>query len=47
METANYEYRRRDNERVYDAPVTYVRAVMGAARSTAGSSASRFRFGAR
>ncbi|MES2787920.1 MAG: beta/gamma crystallin-related protein [Pseudomonadota bacterium] len=28
---ANYEYRRRANERVYEAPVTQVRAVMGAA----------------
>ncbi|MES2631681.1 MAG: beta/gamma crystallin-related protein [Pseudomonadota bacterium] len=28
---ANYEYRRRANERVYAAPVTQVRAVMGAA----------------
>ena len=31
MDTANYDYRRRANERVYDAPVTSVRAVMGAA----------------
>ncbi|MEO5672536.1 MAG: beta/gamma crystallin-related protein [Ramlibacter sp.] len=31
MPVANYEYRRRANERVYEAPVTSVRAVMGAA----------------
>lgn len=31
MDTADYQYRRRSNERVYDAPVTSVRAVMGAA----------------
>ncbi len=30
MATANYAYRRRANERVYEAPVTAVRAVMGA-----------------
>jgi uncharacterized protein YcfJ len=30
METPNYAYRRRANERVYEAPVTSVRAVMGA-----------------
>jgi uncharacterized protein YcfJ len=30
METPNYAYRRRANERVYEAPVTAVRAVMGA-----------------
>lgn len=29
MDTADYQYRRRYNERVYDAPVTSVRAVMG------------------
>jgi uncharacterized protein YcfJ len=29
METPNYAWRRRANERVYDAPVTSVRAVMG------------------
>jgi uncharacterized protein YcfJ len=29
METPNYAYRQRANERVYDAPVTSVRAVMG------------------
>jgi uncharacterized protein YcfJ len=29
METPNYAWRRRANERVYDAPVTAVRAVMG------------------
>ena len=31
MAAADYQYRRRYNERVYDAPVTNVRAVMGAA----------------
>jgi len=31
MDTADYQYRRRYNERVYEAPVTNVRAVMGAA----------------
>jgi uncharacterized protein YcfJ len=31
MASADYAYRRRSNERVYDAPVTSVRAVMGAA----------------
>jgi uncharacterized protein YcfJ len=31
MPVANYEYRRRGNEQVYQAPVTQVRAVMGAA----------------
>ena len=31
METPNYAWRRRANERVYDAPVTYSRAIMGAA----------------
>ncbi len=31
MATPNYAYRRRPNERVYDAPVTSVRAVMGPA----------------
>jgi len=31
MAAANYEYRRRANERVFEAPVTSVRAVMGAA----------------
>lgn len=31
MATPNYEFRRRPNERVYDAPVTSVRAVMGPA----------------
>ena len=30
METPNYAYRQRANERVYEAPVTSVRAVMGA-----------------
>jgi uncharacterized protein YcfJ len=30
METPNYAWRRRANERVYEAPVTSVRAVMGA-----------------
>ena len=30
METPNYAYRRRAHERVYEAPVTSVRAVMGA-----------------
>ncbi|MDB5870770.1 MAG: glycine zipper protein [Ramlibacter sp.] len=29
MAAANYDFRRRANERVYDAPVTSVRAVMG------------------
>ena len=29
METPNYDWRRRPNERVYSAPVTSVRAVMG------------------
>jgi uncharacterized protein YcfJ len=29
METPNYAYRQRANERVYEAPVTSVRAVMG------------------
>lgn len=29
MDTPNYDWRRRANERVYDAPVTSVRAVMG------------------
>jgi uncharacterized protein YcfJ len=31
MAEANYDWRRRANERVYDAPVTSVHAVMGAA----------------
>jgi len=31
METPDYAWRRRANERVFDAPVTSVRAVMGAA----------------
>jgi uncharacterized protein YcfJ len=31
METPDYAYRRRANERVYEAPVTSVRAIMGAA----------------
>ena len=31
MASADYQFRRRHNERVYDAPVTSVRAVMGAA----------------
>jgi uncharacterized protein YcfJ len=31
METPNYAWRRRANERVYDAPVTSSRAIMGAA----------------
>ena len=31
MDTPNYAYRRRSNERVYEAPVTAAHAVMGAA----------------
>jgi uncharacterized protein YcfJ len=31
QQVANYEYRRRGNERVFEAPVTNVRAVMGEA----------------
>ena len=41
MEPPDYAWRRRANERVFEAPVTSVHAVMGAPTSAAGWSASR------